>query len=231
MRKAGAFNPNYCTVEIIMYEVYLWADGRKFDVVSFKNALPSSLRGTAELRKRAANGVREYWKSEVKKNISNNPEAELLRLLVKYKSALLRARKRGANRVSAEIVVGWQSLEEISGFYFSDKMIRLLSEIGASVDIDIYERFSQSQRFTMNYDVGDAVKLMGMPGWVGSLPQESQDAFKACINNSYRIIDITLDGHLVLDISKDADKLLRNRFNDIRVDPKYVAPVQTKKAL
>lgn len=207
-----------------MFEIYLWADGKKFDAASFRNSILSPFKGTVESRKRSAKGVETFWKSEVRKSIGKNPDAELFKLLTAHKSDLLRARTKGANRIFAEIVAEWNNLNEVGGFYFSAKIIRLLSEIGASVDIDIYERFSQNQRYMANYDIGDTVRLVKIPGWVESLPPESKNAFRACMNRACRVTDITTDGHLVLDVDEGRGLLLGRNFRDIRVEPKYVSP-------
>lgn len=211
-----------------MLEIYLWADGRKFDVDKFQVALPLAVRGTSEVRQGVKIGVNKYWKSEVRKTRSRNPDEELCRILEKYGPVLLGAREAGASRIFAEIVVNWQKLDEVGGFYFSDKSIRLLSDLGASLDIDVYERFSRGARYTLDYKIGDTVKLVKTPGWVESLSLETQKVFKSCVNRFYQIIDITLDGHLVLGARRSRNRSLGSEFNDIRVDPRYVVPSPSK---
>lgn len=227
MREAGALNPNGGAMEESVIEIYLWADGKNFDVDRFQGTLPARIRGTSELRKGVKRGVVKYWKSEVRKVISGNPEPALHNLLFKYKFGLLRARENGATRVFAEIVVNWRSLDELCGFYFSNKTVRLLSEIGASIDIDIYERFSKDAKFTLDYNVGDSVKLIKKPGWVESLSLESQKNFDARMNHAYQVIGITLDGLLVLDARKHAAKAGGEKFMELRVDPRCVHPSKT----
>lgn len=211
-------------MEESVIEIYLWADGKNFDVNRFQGTLPARIRGTSELHRGVRSG---YWKSEVRKVVSGNPEPALHNLLSKYKFGLLRARENGATRVFAEIVVNWHSLDELGDFCFSNKTVRLLSEIGASIDIDIYERFSRDAKFTMDYNVGDSVKLIKKPGWVESLSLESQKNFDARMNRTYQVIDITLDGLLVLDARKHVEKVGGEKFIELRVDPRCVHPSKT----
>lgn len=81
----------------------------------------------------------------------------------------------------------------------------------------------------MNYKVGDRVTLAKMPKWVKALPEETRLAFITCLHKSYPVTEITQDGLLVLDVSRDVDPLLGSKFNDIRVESKYVEPVRPPK--
>lgn len=67
--------------------------------------------------------------------------------------------------------------------------------------------------------------LAKIPKWAKSLSAESQLAFKICLHKIYPITGITPEGLLVLDVSADVDTALGSKFNDIRVESKYVAPV------
>lgn len=77
----------------------------------------------------------------------------------------------------------------------------------------------------MKFKIGDKVTLAKIPNWVKSLPAETRLAFELCLDKSYSIVEITVDGHLVLDVSSDVDPVLGGKFNDIRVESKYVAPM------
>lgn len=76
----------------------------------------------------------------------------------------------------------------------------------------------------MRYRIGDRVKFVKMPKWVKALPEESRLAFALCLHKSYPVVEITEEGLLVLDVSADVDPVLRSKFNDIRIESKYVAP-------
>ncbi len=76
----------------------------------------------------------------------------------------------------------------------------------------------------MSYAVGDLVRLTTMPAWVKDLPEESRIAFKACFKRSYKVAQVTRDGLLVLDVSRDVDPLLGTKNNDLRFEPAYVPP-------
>lgn len=76
----------------------------------------------------------------------------------------------------------------------------------------------------MKYKIGDKVTLAKIPKWAKTLPADTRLAFKICLHKSYAVIEITPDGLLVLDVSADVDPVLGGKFNDIRVEPKYVLP-------
>ena len=78
----------------------------------------------------------------------------------------------------------------------------------------------------MSYQVGDLVRFTTMPDWVRHLPPESQLAFKTCFRRAYKIAQITRDGMLVLDVSRDVDAVLGTQNNDIRIEPAYVSPAR-----
>lgn len=73
------------------------------------------------------------------------------------------------------------------------------------------------------YKSGDIVTLRKIPDWVKSMPAETQQVFKVCLGKSYLITEITPEGFLVLDVSKDADPLIGGKFNDIRIEPDFVS--------
>jgi len=78
----------------------------------------------------------------------------------------------------------------------------------------------------MSYQVGDLGRLTTMPAWVKDLPEESRLAYNTCCRRAYKIAQITRDGLLVLDVSRDVDALLGTRHNDLRIEPDYVTPAR-----
>lgn len=70
----------------------------------------------------------------------------------------------------------------------------------------------------MDHKEGDFVVLVKAPEGVERLPAETQQAFKLCLNKSYRITEITDDGLLVLDVSRDVDPVIGGKYNDLRVE-------------
>lgn len=120
--------------------VYLWVDGRDFDPDAFNKSMDPSLKGDIANRKRAENGFTEkYWKSrEIQVEPKGNAEDCLYDLLTSYKSALLSLDSIENKRIFAEIVVRYSDIDFLEGFYFPQKLICLLAEVGAEMDIDIY---------------------------------------------------------------------------------------------
>lgn len=84
-------------------------------------------------------------------------------------------------------------------------------------------------REIMKYKIGDRVVLAKIPEWVQTLPAESRLAFKVCLYKAYSIVEIDPNGLLVLDVSSDVDPVLGSKFNDIRVESKYVTPPRSPK--
>lgn len=72
---------------------------------------------------------------------------------------------------------------------------------------------------------GALVRFERIPPWVRRLPLESRRVFEFCVGHSYRVDEVTSDGHLVLDVSADADARFGGFMNDIRVEPQYVRVV------
>lgn len=70
----------------------------------------------------------------------------------------------------------------------------------------------------MDHKQGDLVFLVKAPDGVERLPAETQRAFDLCLKKSYRIAEITGDGLLVLDVSRDVDPVLGGKYNDLRVE-------------
>lgn len=129
-----------------MVSVYFWMAGENFDADDFQSRLGENLKGTVESRKRMIDGRVErfgrYWKSEVSKAVSDEPEEELARLIVRYSSEIRNARASHATQIMAEIVVQYDSPEDVHGFHFTAETIRLFAELGVSVDIDVVRRLT-----------------------------------------------------------------------------------------
>lgn len=66
--------------------------------------------------------------------------------------------------------------------------------------------------------VGDLVVMVELPGWVSTLPRESQAVFRFCRGREYRVVEIDSQGKFVLDVSGDVDQRFGGSFNDIRLD-------------
>ena len=120
--------------------VYLYIDGEDFDPDSFCKGLGPKLKGEIKQKKRAVSGSGEkYWKSkEIQVELTSNVKDCLYDLLVSYKSALLSLDSIENKRIFAEIVVRYNDLDSLGGFYFPQKLLCLLTEVGAEVDIDVY---------------------------------------------------------------------------------------------
>jgi hypothetical protein len=73
---------------------------------------------------------------------------------------------------------------------------------------------------------GDLVRFEILPDWVSKLPIESQRVFRYCLGRTYTVDEIDQNGLLVLDVSKDIDKLFGGFMNDIRVEPEFVTQVR-----
>lgn len=129
-----------------MFRIYIWMDGQKFDADNFQSCLGASLKGSVEVRKRMNNGVVEqygkYWSSEVQEIAFDRPEEEVTKLLRRYEFEIRRAKASNATRIVAEIVAEYDTVDDVRGFYFSTELIRLLAELGVSIDIDIVRRLS-----------------------------------------------------------------------------------------
>ena len=126
-----------------MFTVYLWIDGREFDAARFRESLPGDIRGTVEARKRMQNGIAEvyqhYWKSTPRMS-SENPAAPLASELQVYRQWLTKARAEGATRVVAQIVGTFSSVDDVRGVYLFEDVVRLLSECGVSLDVDLVRK-------------------------------------------------------------------------------------------
>lgn len=124
-------------------QVYLWVGGEGFSPQAFQRKLDPSLQGTIEHRKRRREDgdveqYGEHWKSPVV-DVDDHIEAvdRLYELFRQLRPALLAIRS-STTVVRGEIVSFFHYGSEVHGFYLSPEMIALLSEIGASLDIDQY---------------------------------------------------------------------------------------------
>jgi len=74
----------------------------------------------------------------------------------------------------------------------------------------------------MKIEVGSWVRFSRWPTWVPTMNDEFQIVFRMCFGNVYRALEITQEGHLVLDVHEDVDHALGGVWNDIRLEPEYV---------
>lgn len=65
--------------------------------------------------------------------------------------------------------------------------------------------------------VGDKVRFIKLPSWLGQLPTDVQKIFELCLNHEFQIDDIE-DGCMVLDVSALIDPIRGSFKNDIRVE-------------
>jgi hypothetical protein len=61
-----------------------------------------------------------------------------------------------------------------------------------------------------------------IPDWVAKLPKKSRDIFHFCLGRPYKVLEIDNNGFLVIDVSPEVDERFGGKFNDLRVEPKYV---------
>lgn len=70
--------------------------------------------------------------------------------------------------------------------------------------------------------IGSKVRLERMPGWVGSLPEESRRVFEFCLGRVYLVEGVDGQGLFVLDVSGDMDRRLGGFGNDIRLEAEFL---------
>lgn len=73
-------------------------------------------------------------------------------------------------------------------------------------------------------NVGQYVIFEKLPDWVSILPAETRRIFEFCQGKPYPIAEIQKD-MLVLDVSSDVDAKFGGRFNDLRIEAKFVRAV------
>ncbi len=129
-------------MEIIKYQVYIWVDGNNFDPDRFNKSLDADNQGLVLYRKRVENGEVEkygqYWKSNDVDVHVDRPEESLENLLRLLRIDLLKIKDIPSIRIVAEFVVIYNTNDSTRGFFFSPTTIQLLDEIGAGLDLDIY---------------------------------------------------------------------------------------------
>lgn len=123
------------------FKVYVWIDGDQFDPKGFNDSLGANLKGAARTGSRLVGGRalegRSYWMSEVVNAHPEAPEESLTKLLTTLKPELARICDLPGIRIVAELVVRYEDTDPLRGFYFSRKLIDILAEVGASVDVDV----------------------------------------------------------------------------------------------
>lgn len=78
----------------------------------------------------------EYWASDEKLSGSHEVDASLSSLLTGLVPLLVGVIKTQGILILAQVVLEYDQGEEPVGLYFSEKTIRMLSEIGAALDVD-----------------------------------------------------------------------------------------------
>lgn len=112
--------------------VYLKVLGEAFDFDRFNSELNTDLKGIV---KETKNTKEKYWESNRIEVLKGYPEDHLYDLLKLYAGQLTSINCE--KRVFAEIVMYCSDLDSLRGVYLPTELIKLLSELGAEVDIDI----------------------------------------------------------------------------------------------
>jgi hypothetical protein len=73
-----------------------------------------------------------------------------------------------------------------------------------------------------NWHVGDLVRIVKVPSWLGQLPENSRQLFLECLDKVFTVEEIENDGVLVLDVSSVGVPLLGGTRHTIMVDPNDV---------
>ena len=135
-----------------MFRLFVLIDGPNFDPDHFQNAIGGSLGGVVRSRKRMRNGVVEladkYWRSGAVEGTSGHPEEQLQKLLERLKPGLMKIGNVPGIRILAELVVQFDDLDSVHGFFFSPETIELLAEVGAGLDVDFVQRLSAGKGTT-----------------------------------------------------------------------------------
>lgn len=124
-------------------QIYVWIEGENFLPKDFQSMLDSTVSGdiayVKKLEHRTVKQTREHWKSPRYETTSHNDAvAKLHDLLTQLRPALL-AIKDETTTVCAEIVCHYSGYNEAhGGVYLPKSTIALLSEVGASLDVDEY---------------------------------------------------------------------------------------------
>lgn len=127
---------------------YIWIEGKNFSPKTFQSQLDKSLRGTVEWRKRVRDGVvervREHWKSPFLVAGDHEKAIKNLHDLISQLRPKLIEIKNDDIIIMAEVVSYCHRSNEVQGFYLPTETINLLSEVGASLDIDQYYHFEDT---------------------------------------------------------------------------------------
>lgn len=124
--------------------IYVYIDGELFDSEAFLKKLDSSCKGSISSQKQIKNGVvqvlRKYWQSESYEVDQGNLDNGLCTLISRYKESALIAEGYGGTRIIVSVVIEYKSQDNIRGFFLAKETLQLLSELGASLDIDVIRK-------------------------------------------------------------------------------------------
>lgn len=123
-------------------KIYVWIDGIDFDAKKFSELSTPPMKGSVCFRKLIKNGSEHegpsYWKSEVFQTDSENLDNKLGELLDSLKGFGRSIPK--SSRVVVQIVSEYETTRDLAGYYFSSKLVSVMSELGAALDIDVVEK-------------------------------------------------------------------------------------------
>lgn len=123
------------------FEVYIHIDGPKFDPERFRSSLPRGLSGHTRPVFRMNRGVKgvvgSYWHSRKLGVAESKVGAALAAMIKRYEPHLARAKRMGANRVSAVVASLRGDPALLSGFHFPPDALRMLAKSGADLDISL----------------------------------------------------------------------------------------------
>jgi hypothetical protein len=127
------------------FRIYMSVDGDDFDAEAFNRSVNNDIHGEVVHRKNNRRNPSQppvpFWKTAEIVTSSNKPEDELERLLERAKSIFARSATDDLE-ITAEIVAEYELGEEPRGFYFNPAILRMLSQLGAQLDIDAVPRMS-----------------------------------------------------------------------------------------
>lgn len=123
--------------------VYIWIEGENFSPKEFQGKVDCAFTGTVAYRKKLKKGTvqktREHWKSPFYEvNDQQDAVKKIHELITRLRPALLEIQDR-TTIICAEIVCHYSGSDDgHGGIYLPRETIQLLSEIGASLDVDEY---------------------------------------------------------------------------------------------
>lgn len=125
----------------LIFSVYMYVDGRKFDTVKFNDSLPRKLRGKVQKTFRMNDGKKEvaghFWYSKKLTVGGSEVEGSLVSLLSRYESSIRKARRMGAERIYATIASQGGEARFLSGFHFQTEQLKVLARVGAELSISL----------------------------------------------------------------------------------------------